>query len=83
MTDKTYTVMDAAVELDVDTSRVQKLCRQGRLGYTLPKHGRAWVITQEEIEKYKAIGPLKPPGRPPKAKLVRIKRDGTPVYETD
>jgi len=81
--EKTLTVIEAAIELDVDTSRIQKLCRQGRLGYTHGKHGRAWIITAEEVAKYKEIGPLKPPGRPPKKKLAKIRLDGTPVYETD
>jgi excisionase family DNA binding protein len=77
---KLLTVMEAAIELDVDTSRVQKLCRQKRLGYTHPKHGRAWVITQDEIDAYRAKGPKKPPGRPPR--LIRIADDGTRVYES-
>lgn len=70
---KTYTSVEAAVELNVDTSRILYLCRQKRLGYTIPKHGSAWVITQNEIDIYRAIGP-KRPGRPKKPKPFRLYR---------
>lgn len=62
---KTFTAEGAAEILGVDISRIQKLCRTSRLGYTLPRHGRSWVITEEEISQYRAIGP-KPAGRPAK-----------------
>lgn len=60
---KTYTVKEAATDLGIDVSRVQKLCRDRRLGYELPRHGRAWVVTEAEIVKYKQLGSL-PVGRP-------------------
>ena len=60
---KRYTTNEAAKELDVDVSRILQLCRQRRLGYSTPKHGQAWVITDTEIARYRSIGP-KPPGRP-------------------
>lgn len=62
---KTYTASEAAKELDLCESRIKLLCKLKRLGYTKPRHGRAWVITQEEIDQYRSIGPL-PPGRPEK-----------------
>lgn len=79
---KTFTAKQAAVELDVDVSRLLLICREGRLGYTLPKHGKSWVITEEEIQKYREIGPLKP-GRKPKVRvkrLARIAEDGNHEY---
>jgi hypothetical protein len=51
--------------MGIDNSRVLQLCRGKRLGYTLPKFGKAWVITDEEIRKYLATGP-KQAGRPKK-----------------
>lgn len=57
---KTLTTHQAAKELDIDVSRVQKLCRAGRLGYSLPRHGYDWVITPEEIESYRKAGPVTP-----------------------
>lgn len=51
-------VADACVKLDLDESTVKALCRNRRLGYTFPKVGRAWIITDEEIAEFKRIGPL-------------------------
>ena len=79
---KTYTALEAAIELDVDVSRILLICREGRLGYTLPKHGKAWVITQEEIDRYREIGPLKPgrPRKPRVKRLARVEADGNHKY---
>ena len=63
----TLTILQAAVALNVSQERIRRLCKAQRLGYTIPRHGRAWVITDEEIAQYRAIGPRKPPGRPRKA----------------
>lgn len=60
---KTYTASEAAQKLNVDVSRILKLCRDQRLGYSNPKFGRAWVITDAEIARYIALGP-NPSGRP-------------------
>lgn len=63
---KTFTVIEAAVELNLSESRILRLCRQKRLGQTLPRlHGRFWIITQEEIDAHRAAGP-RPAGRPEK-----------------
>lgn len=62
---KIYTSGEAAAELGLDVSRILQLCRSGRLGYTQPKHGSAWVITASEIARYRSVGPL-PAGRPKK-----------------
>ena len=62
---KHYTSTEAAMELGVNSSRILQLCRSGRLGYSLPKHGKAWVITEKEIAEFRLIGP-KPAGRPRK-----------------
>lgn len=80
---KIYTTTEAAVELDLDASRIMQLCRAKRLGYTLPKHGNAWVITEKEIEAFRKAGPKKPgrPRKPRPKKLVRISEDGNHVYE--
>lgn len=66
---KTFTSTETATQLGIDVSRVLQLCRAGRLGYTLPKHGKAWVITAAEIARYQSLGPrdsgrpeTKPPG---------------------
>ena len=64
---KPYTTREAAAELAMNLSRVLKLCRDGRLGYTLPRHGRSWMITAEEIAWHREYGTL-PPGRPRKKK---------------
>lgn len=53
----------AARALGLSEPRILKLCREGRLGYTLPKFGKQWVITSEEVEKYRKTGPLRA-GRP-------------------
>jgi excisionase family DNA binding protein len=62
---KTYTVTETAKLLQLDASRVLQICKDGRLGHTVPRHGRAWVITQDEIDRFIALGPRKA-GRPPK-----------------
>lgn len=62
---KTYTTSEAAADIGITRSRVLQLCLDGRLGYTLPRHGRAWQITEDEIAKYMLIGDL-PSGRPAK-----------------
>ena len=55
---------EAAKALDRSLSRIHKLCKDGRLGYSTPKYlGRYWVITQAEIDTFNEIGPL-PAGRP-------------------
>jgi len=87
-TQQHYTTLETAVELDVDVSRILLLCRRKRLGYTLPRHGRAWVITAQEIAAYREIGPIKPgpprkPKRRPKPKpkrLARVAKDGNHEY---
>lgn len=81
---KTYTTIEAAVELNVDLSLIQRLCKQGRLGYTMPRHGRAWVITEEEIEKHRTSGRRKS-GRPrlrplPEPRLSQINPNGKHDY---
>lgn len=70
---KTFSASKTALELDIDVSRVLLLCRQKRLGYTLPKVNGAWVITEDEIKTYLALGPRKP-GRPKKPKVRRLLR---------
>lgn len=55
----TYTSAQTAKILNVDVSRVLKLCKDGRLGITLPRHGKSWVITNDEIEAYRKSGPRK------------------------
>ena len=62
----TMTATTAAKQMGIDVSRVLQLCRAKRLGYTVPKFGKAWVITQDEIDKYNEFGP-KRAGRPRKA----------------
>lgn len=57
------TASEAAAELELDVSRILQLCRQGRLGYSTAKFGKQWVITRDEIKKYREKGPKKP-GRP-------------------
>jgi len=68
---KTYTTTEAASELQIDGSRVLQLCRAGRLGFTLPKFGRAWVITAHEIARYRALGP-QASGRPTKKNAEKL-----------
>lgn len=79
---KTYTATETAIELNVDVSRVLFLCRQNRLGYTLPKRGTAWVITQNEIDTYRALGPRKsgPQPKPKVKRLARVNKDGKHDY---
>lgn len=70
----TYTAQEVAEILGLDDSRIRQLCRKKRLGYTLPKNGLGWVITDYEIRNYCERGPLKP-GRkkkPRRSKLTRI-----------
>lgn len=59
-----YTSKEAAELLKLDQSRILQLCRAKRLGYSTLKHGKAWVITADEIAKFRGIGAL-PAGRPP------------------
>jgi len=44
--------------------------------------GKAWVITQEEIDKFREIGALKPgrPRKPRVKRLARIAEDGNHDY---
>jgi len=58
---------DAARILDVDISLIQRLCRTGRLGYTHKRIGKVWIITREEIDKYKANPMKRGPKPKPKA----------------
>lgn len=62
---KQLTVAQAAEILKLHISRVEQLCRTGRLGYTVPRFGKSWVITEDEITQYLASGPRKA-GRPRK-----------------
>ncbi len=78
---KTYGSIEAAIELNVDRSRILQYCRQGRLGYTLPKVNGAWVITQEELDKHRAEGPRRRGKRPKPKKLVRIAEDGNHEWQ--
>lgn len=81
MAERLYTSVEAAIELNVDSSRILQLCRKQRLGYTHPKRGGTrWVITEEELQKYREIGP-KAAGRPKETKLVRISETGEHEYE--
>jgi excisionase family DNA binding protein len=77
---KTYTSTEAAVVLDVDVSRVLTLCREKRLGYTKPRHGRAWVITQTELDNFKRLKPGRKK-KPRKKRLVRIDENGNHEWE--
>jgi len=54
---KIYTCLEAAAALGVTDRRVRVLCRSGRLGR---KHGRAWMITDDDLKRYRDAGPLKP-----------------------
>ena len=54
---KLYTCIEAAAALGVTDTRVRVLCRSGRLGR---KHGRAWMITNKDVERYLNAGPMKP-----------------------
>ena len=54
---KLYTCLEAAAILGVNDTRVRVLCRSGRLGR---KHGRAWLITEQDLKRYRAVGPMKP-----------------------
>ena len=54
---KLYTCLEAAAALGVDQTRVRVLCRSGRLGR---KHGRAWMITEQDLKRYQDAGPMKP-----------------------
>jgi len=78
----TLSASQVAQRLKIDVSRVVLLCRAGRLGYSLPKSGRAWVITEEELAQYLALGPKKSgrPRKPRKLRLLRAEKDGNHVY---
>jgi len=54
---KLYTCLEAAEALGVTDTRVRVLCRSGRLGR---KHGRAWMITKQDLKRYMEAGPMKP-----------------------
>ena len=54
---KLYTCLEAAAVLGVNETRVRVLCRSGRLGR---KHGRAWMITEQDLRRYRNAGPMKP-----------------------
>ena len=54
---KLYTCLEAAAALGVDQTRVRVLCCSGRLGR---KHGRAWMITEQDLKRYQDAGPMKP-----------------------
>ena len=54
---KLYTCLEAAALLGVNDTRVRVLCRSGRLGR---KHGRAWLITDQDLKRYWDAGPMKP-----------------------
>jgi excisionase family DNA binding protein len=54
---KLYTCSEAAAVLGVTDTRVRVLCRSGRLGR---KHGRAWMITEQDLKRYQNAGPMKP-----------------------
>jgi len=54
---KLYTCLEAAEALGVTDTRVRVLCRSGRLGR---KHGRAWMITEQDLKRYMEAGPMKP-----------------------
>lgn len=56
---KLYTCLEAAAALGVTDRRVRVLCRTGRLGR---KHGRVWLITEDDIKRYQDAGPI-PPGK--------------------
>ena len=52
-----FTSNEAAEELQIDPSRIRKLCRAKRMG---TKIGRDWMITAAELKRYRKIGKLKP-----------------------
>ena len=56
---KLYTCLEAAEALGITDTRVRVLCRSGRLGR---KHGRAWMITDTDLKRYRDAGPM-PPGK--------------------
>jgi len=56
---RVYTCREAAAALGVDQTRVRVLCRSGRLGR---KHGRAWLISDSDLKRYRDAGPI-PPGK--------------------
>ncbi len=62
-----HSASETAKILGIDVSRVLQLCRQGRLGQSTERHGKRWVITDDEIAEFQRIGKL-PSGRPPKTK---------------
>ncbi len=45
-------VKQAAKELGVSGNRVREFCQEGRLG---EKVGRQWIITRDELDKFKKI----------------------------
>ena len=55
------TVAQAAKELNVSETTVRRFCYAKRLG---EKVGRQWVITREELDRFKKLD--RKPGRPKK-----------------
>ena len=54
---KLYTCLEAAEALGVTDRRVRVLCSTGRLGR---KHGRAWLISDDDLTRYRDAGPMTP-----------------------
>ena len=48
-----YTCDEAAYLLDLSGQRIRQLCASGELKAS--KHGWAWVIPKESVERYKAL----------------------------
>ena len=55
------TIAQVAKELNVSETTVRRYCYDSRLG---KKVGRQWVITRQELERFKKID--RKPGRPKK-----------------
>ena len=55
------TVKQVSDELGITAVTVRRYCQEGRLGR---KFGRQWLITRDELEKFKKI--KRKVGRPPK-----------------
>jgi len=58
------TTNEVAERLGVDGSLVRRLCREGRLG---TKIGSQWIITEADVEQYRADGPRKRGPKPTNA----------------
>lgn len=48
---KLYTPIEAAKLLNINSSLVRRYCRQGRLG---TQYGKVWLISESELEAFKA-----------------------------